>query len=180
MALTGFALHAGAQSVEPENAPEVAGFWGQVTGVVKSAQADGGGFVLAITKAEVDPERSTLKDGAPLLGKELRIGVRMPKNAAGVASQHPDDLAYIKTLTPGAVITVKVFAPRANPRVLRIQGPGAAAEPATKLQAGDKFAVVFPDLPPTFYRLDTEQKIPTQMTVFLPGNYDPTRKHPTP
>jgi hypothetical protein len=118
------ALHLGAQADEAENGQEVAGFWGQVTGKVKSAQADGGGFVLAIDKAEVDPEKSSLKERAPLLGKELTIGVRMPKNATGVASQHPDDVAYIKTLKPGMVITVKIFAPRANPRVLRIQGPG--------------------------------------------------------
>ena len=128
MALAVLALHAGAQANEVENAQEVAGFWGQVTGTVKSAQADGGGFVLAINKAEVDPARSSLKESAPLLGKELTIGVRMPKNAAGVASPHPDDVAYIKTLKPGMVITVKIFAPRANPRVSRIQAPGQSAE----------------------------------------------------
>lgn len=131
LALAGLALHAGAETKEVENAQEVAGFWGQVTGKVKSVQADGGGFVLAIEKAEVDADKSTLKESATLLGKELAIGVRMPKNPAGVASRHPDDVAYIKTLKPGTVITVKIFAPRSNPRLLRIQGPGQTEKSPT-------------------------------------------------
>jgi len=53
-----------------------------------------------------------------------------------------------------------------------------AAGPAPKLAPSIKFTVVFPELPPTFYRLDTGEKIPTQMTVFLPANYDRNRKHP--
>jgi hypothetical protein len=52
----------------------------------------------------------------------------------------------------------------------------AAAAP--ELVPGKTFTIRFPDLPPTFYRLDTEEKIPTQMTVFLPANYDRNRKHP--
>jgi hypothetical protein len=75
------ALHAG-ETAEVENAQEVSGFWGQVTGKVKPAQADGGGIVLAISEAVVDAERSNLKESAPLLGKELAIGVRMSKNPA--------------------------------------------------------------------------------------------------
>ncbi len=121
-------LHA--QVNEVQNPQEVAGFRGQVTGTVKSALPDGPSFVLAISKAEADPATSDLKEGAPLVGKELTIGVRMPKNAAGVAGPHPDDVAYIKTLKPGMSITVKIFAPRANPRVLRIQGPGQPAKGA--------------------------------------------------
>lgn len=53
-----------------------------------------------------------------------------------------------------------------------------AAAPAPTLAPGSTFTIVFPDMPPTFYRLDTGQKIPTQMTVFLPTNYDRNRKHP--
>ena len=53
-----------------------------------------------------------------------------------------------------------------------------AVEPAPKLAPSSKFTIVFPDLPPTFYRLDKEEKIPTQMTIFLPTNYDRNRKHP--
>ena len=53
------------------------------------------------------------------------------------------------------------------------------ADPATpRLVPGQNFSIRFPDLPPTFYRLDTEEKIPTQMTVFLPTNYDRDRQHP--
>jgi len=54
-----------------------------------------------------------------------------------------------------------------------------AAEPSPpKLAPSSKFTIVFPDLPPTFYRLDTGEKIPTQMTIFLPTNYGRNRKHP--
>ena len=131
MAVIGIVLLVGAKADEVENGPEVAGFRGEVTGRVKSAQADGRAFVLAISKAEVD-SASSLKESAPLLGKELNIGVRMPKSADGVASPHADDVAYIKTLKPGMVITVKIFAPRASPQVLRIQGPGQSVEGKTK------------------------------------------------
>ncbi len=108
---------------EAENVAEVAGFRGEVTGEVKSAQADGRQFVLAIARAEFDPASSALKDNAPLVGKQLTIGVRMPKKD-GVGYPHPDDVAYIQTLKPGMTITVKIFAPQSNPKVLRIQAPG--------------------------------------------------------
>src|SRR4051794_16921071 len=109
-----------ATAAEVENPAEVAGFIGQVTGTVKSVQPNEPSFVLAVTKAEADPATSTLKDGAPLVGKELTFGVRMPKTD-GVGHPHPDDTAYIKTLKPGMAITVKVFAPKSSPRVLRIR-----------------------------------------------------------
>ncbi len=123
-ALIGLVLLSCAWADEVENAQEVAGFWGQVTGQVKSAQADGLAFVLTITKAEFDPAASALKDNAPLIGKELTIGTRMPKTPEGVSHPHADDVAYIKTLKPGMVIAVKIFAPRSSPKVLRIQAPG--------------------------------------------------------
>ena len=112
-----------ATAAEVENPPEVAGFMGQVTGTVKLVQPNDPSFVLAVTKAEPDPATSTLKDGAPLVGKQLTFGVRMPKTNE-VSHPHPDDTAYVKTLKPGLVITVKVFAPRSSPRVLRIREPG--------------------------------------------------------
>ena len=124
MVVAGMALLARATADEVENIKEVAGFRGQVTGTVKSAQADGRAFVLAISTAEFDPASSDLKENAPLVGKDLTIGVRMPKNPDGVGYPHPDDVAYLKTLKPGMVITVKIFATRSSPRVLRIQSPG--------------------------------------------------------
>jgi hypothetical protein len=124
----GFVIQMQARADEVQNAPELAGFRGQVTGTVKSTQPDKPSFVLAISKAEADPAASTLKDGAPLLGKELTLGVRMPRNADGVGAPHPDDIAYIKTLKPGMLITVKIFSVHNNPRVLRIQGPGQPAK----------------------------------------------------
>jgi hypothetical protein len=130
VALIGTVLLVSANADEVQNGSEVAGFRGQVTGTVKSAQADGRAFVLVINKAEVDPENSALKESAPLLGKELSIGVRMPRNAEGVASPHADDVAYIKTLNPGVIITVKIFSVHSNPQILRIQGPGQRVEGA--------------------------------------------------
>ena len=126
LATLGICSLANLVAAEVENPPEVAGFFGQVTGTVKSVQPNDPSFVLAVTKAEADPATSTLKDGAPLVGKQLTFGVRMPKTNE-VSHPHPDDTAYVKTLKPGMVITVKVFAPRSSPRVLRIREPGQSA-----------------------------------------------------
>jgi hypothetical protein len=111
---------------EVENPPDVAGFRGEVVGVVKSAKSDGSGFVLTVEKAKFDLDASKLKDNAPLIGKELGIGVRMPKTN-GESHQHPADLAYVKSLKPGDVIAVKIFSVVKNPRLLRIQEPGHPA-----------------------------------------------------
>lgn len=124
----GFVVQVHAQADEVQNPPEVAGFRGEVIGTVKSTLPGKPSFVLVINKAEVAGENSTLKDGAPLLGKELTIGVRMPKNSEGVGSPHPDDIAYIKSLKPGMLIKVKIFSVHNNPRVLRIQAPGQSAK----------------------------------------------------
>lgn len=126
MAIAATSLLVSAAADEPENIPEAAGFRGQVTGTVKSAQDDGRCFVLVVSKAEVNPSASAMKDSAPMIGKELKIGVRMPKKPDGVSYPHADDVAYIKTLKPGMVITVKLFAPRSNPKILRIECPGTS------------------------------------------------------
>jgi len=124
MSLAAMVLMADAEANEAENIPEAAGFWGQVTGVIKSAQEDGQCFVLTVSKAEVDPATSILKNSAPMISKELVIGVRMTKKPDGVSYPNAEDVAYIKTLKPGMVITVKLFTPRSNPKALRIQCPG--------------------------------------------------------
>ena len=46
------------------------------------------------------------------------------------------------------------------------------------LVPGSTFTVQFPELPPTFYNLAQKKDVKPQMTVFLPTNYDPARKHP--
>jgi hypothetical protein len=112
-----------ARGQEVENPAEVAGFRGVVEGKVKSAQEDGRAFVLAVSRAEFDPKGSTLKNNAPLVGKELRIGVRMPKKD-GQPYPHPSDVEYLKGLKPGMTISVKVFSVHDKPRVVRIQEPG--------------------------------------------------------
>jgi len=38
--------------------------------------------------------------------------------------------------------------------------------------------IPFPNLPPTFSNLADHTKTPPQMTIYLPRNYNPTRKHP--
>lgn len=56
------------------------------------------------------------------------------------------------------------------------------AAPATdappRLVAGGWFTITFPQMPPTLFALCTKRTDPAQMTVFLPRNYDPQRKHP--
>lgn len=56
-----------------------------------------------------------------------------------------------------------------------------AATVPTRLQPGHSFTISFPDMPPTFAALLDKSKTshkPPVMTVFLPRNYDPQRKHP--
>src|ERR1017187_3596954 len=55
---------------------------------------------------------------------------------------------------------------------------GLAAEPAPKLTPGNTFTITFPEMPPTFYDRYTQMDVKARMTVFLPRNYDPGRKHP--
>ena len=54
--------------------------------------------------------------------------------------------------------------------------PSAGTRPA--LRAGQSFSIQFPDMPPTFAELVEPNGVKPQMTVFLPKNYDPARKHP--
>jgi len=109
-----------------ETPKEAIGFWGTVTGTVKSARPDGTSFVLTVSDAQPD-EKSKVKDGAPMVGKDLTLGTRMPrKDNKPYPSE--EDVAYIKTLKPGMRITVKIFSVVSNPRVQRIQAPGKAAD----------------------------------------------------
>ena len=64
-----------------------------------------------------------------MVGKEITLGVRMPRKD-GKPTQHPDDVAWIKTLKPGhQVVKVTVFAVKADPSVLRITAPGQDVTP---------------------------------------------------
>ncbi len=53
-----------------------------------------------------------------------------------------------------------------------------AAEPTPQLAPGKTFTVRFREMPPTYYALDTKEELKAQMSVYLPTNYDPARKHP--
>jgi hypothetical protein len=126
-AIVGCFLTLGARSGGAATPREVVGFWGTVTGTVKSARPDGMSFVLTISKAEADEQHSTVKDTAPMIGKNVTLGTRMPRKD-GKPSANPEDIAYIKTLKPGTTITIKIFAVQADPTVMRIQGPGTSTE----------------------------------------------------
>lgn len=106
---------------------EAVGFFGTVTGVVKSTAPDGTFFVITVSKAVADEKQSAVKDTAPMVGKDLHLGTRMPKKD-GVPHPNPEDVAYIKTLKPGDAITIKVFAVHADPRVLRMLKPGEPSD----------------------------------------------------
>jgi hypothetical protein len=53
-----------------------------------------------------------------------------------------------------------------------------ATEPEPELAPGSTFTVAFPEMPPTFADLVDHNGVRPMMTVFLPTNYDPGRKHP--
>ena len=55
---------------------------------------------------------------------------------------------------------------------------GIPAEPMPTLRPGNSFTITFPDMPPTFYAMYAKKDEKAQITVFLPRNYDPGRKHP--
>ena len=56
---------------------------------------------------------------------------------------------------------------------------GCLAQPGPPvLTPGRWFTITFPEMPPTLFNLMTKRTDPVQMTVFLPRNYDPQRKHP--
>lgn len=59
-----------------------------------------------------------------------------------------------------------------------VTGAPAAEAPPMKLVPGAAFTIPFPELPPPFYALYQNKDVKTRMTVFLPRNYDPARKHP--
>lgn len=111
--------------------PQAKGFFGTMTGKVKSAKPDGTSFVLTVSSVEIDEAHSAVKDPAVMVGKVLTLGTRMPKSAAGVPGPHAADAAFIKDLRPGMEVTVKIFAVRTDPSVLRIMEPGTVTRPAT-------------------------------------------------
>ena len=55
-----------------------------------------------------------------------------------------------------------------------------AAKPAPKprLAPGETITVRFPEMPPTFYAIFQKKEVQAQMTVYLPANYDPSKKYP--
>ena len=107
---------------------EAVGFFGSVTGTIKSTEADGSSFTIEV-KSAVPEAKSAVKDVEPMVGKILTLGTRMP-HVDGKPTHNADDVLYVKSLAVGDEITIKVFATRASPDVLRMQAPGAPATTA--------------------------------------------------
>lgn len=126
VAVVGFWLVVASLSAQAATPSEAVGFFGMVTGVVKTRVEDGTSFVLTVTTAVADEKTSKVKDTAPMVGKDLTLGTRMPKKD-GQASPHVEDVAYIKTLNPGDKIVIQVFAVRSDPSILRMVKPGESA-----------------------------------------------------
>ena len=53
-----------------------------------------------------------------------------------------------------------------------------AAEAEVRLAPGQTLTIRFPEMPPTLFDMLENKDIKPMMTVFLPQNYDPQRKHP--
>jgi hypothetical protein len=53
-----------------------------------------------------------------------------------------------------------------------------AVELAPKLVPGSTLTITFPEMPPTLYAMHARKDVTAQMSVFIPRNYDPARKHP--
>jgi predicted peptidase len=67
------------------------------------------------------------------------------------------------------------------PLLLGVGVPAApcfAGGPSQALVPGTTFSIRFPDIPATFHAEYTEKTVGAQMTVFLPRNYDPDKRHP--
>ena len=56
--------------------------------------------------------------------------------------------------------------------------PTPAPAAAPQLKPGSLFTVKFPEMPPSLCDLENKQPADVAMSVFLPQNYDPQRKHP--
>ena len=59
-----------------------------------------------------------------------------------------------------------------------VVGEPAAKEADPEIKPGSTFTIKFPDMPPTFADLLDHNGLMPMMTVSLPANYDPARKHP--
>lgn len=62
--------------------------------------------------------------------------------------------------------------------LLLVAGRALAENSPSALRPGATLTIAFPELPPTYYALAQKKNVPAQMTIFLPTNYDPARKHP--
>ena len=126
IAVVGFILAVGSLALASATPKEAVGFAGSITGTVTSRADDGTSFRLKVSKAVADESKSKVKDTDAMIGKELTLGTRMPRTD-GKAHNHPDDVAYIKSLKVGDEIVVQVFAVHSDPSVLRMTKPGEAA-----------------------------------------------------
>jgi dienelactone hydrolase len=74
----------------------------------------------------------------------------------------------VLSLTLGLAFGCALLAPRDS----------RADEAAPRLVPGQVLSFQFPEMPPTLFSVLVHTNVPATMTVYLPRNYDPQRKHP--
>ncbi|GEM_PF-2869001 len=95
--------YAGEQGKPAEVPKEAAGFSGKIEGTVTNFKANGNWVAVKVTKAEPDA-KSTVKDGAAVVGKEIAVKVRFDKQNG----QNSEDTTFVKGLKAGDAIQLVV------------------------------------------------------------------------
>jgi hypothetical protein len=114
-----------------DNPKEATGFFGDVVGTVSSRPDDGTSVNLTVEAVSPDPDKSNA-DAQHMLGQELCIGTRLPRDKDGKPRPSAEDVAWVKTLKPGMKVTIPLFAAKADPNVLRMTKPGSVEKPDSK------------------------------------------------
>ena len=131
------------------------------TGVVKKVDTSAGQVVVLVAReltfTVMESTRIVRGDEAQQLA-DLRVGAKVT----------------VEYTRKGDTRTAKKIAIRAGDVV----GRPAAKEVGPQIKPGGTFTIRFPDMPPTLADLLDHNGVKPMMTVSLPANYDPARKHP--
>jgi dienelactone hydrolase len=91
----------------------------------------------------------------------------------------PEDAGQTKTGDTVSVNYIRDGDTRTAKKIVLPAAPVSLTdEPVGRLAPDSSFTVSFPDVPPTFHALFTQQDVKAKMTIYLPRNYDPAREHP--
>ena len=147
-------------------------------------------FLLGVTLAEeaatqtktgiVKKVDTSAKQVVVLVARELTFTVTQSTKI--VQGDEAKNLADVKV---GARVTVE-YSREGDTRTAEkiailagdVVGEPAAKEADPEIKPGSTFTIKFPDMPPTFADLLDHNGFEPMMTVSLPANYDPGRKHP--